>query len=251
MKISRLSGALPDHLQTLIHLDDAEFIQSESPMYDVESNSADACIMELTEVPSNLPELEIAAFLERTVMGEVSTPIPLEDARSVSTDSSRVAVQSESFGITPVSSEEEADVVILTRAWAEELCPGQEFHPVDPDMVVPAPGQGTAVILCRKGDSETIRTLRGLDHRPTRITVTVERGIQHLSGLGPLSPLGICAELEGMQLRVRCFNRLPDGSERRVDCCLFVDYVMDDLLDLAEYLNGKRSETLSSQSATY
>lgn len=251
MIISRLPGILSDHLQTRVDLEGLEFVQSECPMYDVESGSADACIMDLTEVPSNLPELEIVAFLERTAMGEVSTPVSLEDAGTVSTDSSRVAVQSECFGITPVPPDADSDAVLLTRAWTEALAPESLFHPVDPDIVVPAPGQGTAVVLCRKGDEEAIRVLRRLDHRPTRITVTVERGIQHLSGLGPLSPLGVCAELEGMQLRVRCFNRLPDGSERRVDCCLFVDYVMDDLLDIAEYLNGKRSETLYSPSAMY
>ena len=247
MIITRNIGGIPELLQTLVRLNDAEFMESESPIHDVETGAADACLMELPDVPQNLGDLEIVTFLERTVPGEVSHPAPVEEADSVCTDCDRISAQMDSAG-RPLSRD---GVRICTRAWAEALHPEGGLHPVDPDILVPAPGQGTAVILCRKDDGSTRSILRRLDHRPTRITVTVERGIQHLSGLGPLSPLGVLAELEGMQLRVRCFNLLPDGTERRIDCCIFVDYVMDDLLGMAEYLNGKRSEALFCESAMY
>ena len=68
----------------------------------------------------------------------------------------------------------------------------------------------------------------------------VERGIMKMMGAGCSSPVGINAEADGDTVRVRAVSYGYSDVPRRVERELSVDYVMDELLDIAEYLTARR-----------
>jgi hydroxymethylbilane synthase len=119
------------------------------------------------------------------------------------------------------------------------LGPTDDVFPVDADVLVPAATQGVVSAVCRKDDHAVLEALGRLEHRPTRIEIGAERGILRMMGAGPFSPAGVSASIEDVFVHVKAVSYICD-EPRRVDEYLMPDYVMDDLLGIAEYLNGKR-----------
>ena len=114
-----------------------------------------------------------------------------------------------------------------------------DVFPIDVDILVPAATQGVVSAVCRKDDQAVLQALGRLEHRPTRIEIGAERGILRMMGAGPFSPVGVSATIEDVFVHVKAVSYVCD-EPRRVDEYLMPDYVMDDLLGIAEYLNGKR-----------
>ena len=114
------------------------------------------------------------------------------------------------------------------------------MHVLDKTRFIPAPAQGAIAVECRKSDDATRIALQRLDDMPTRIATGVERGIMKLMGAGCSSPVGINATVEGDMVRVRAVSYDYTEEPRRVETVLPCDYIMDELLDIAEYLTGKR-----------
>ena len=114
------------------------------------------------------------------------------------------------------------------------------MHVLDKGSFVPAPAQGAIAVECRKDDADVVAALRKLDHMPTRIAVGVERGIMKLMGAGCSSPVGINAVVDGDVVHVRAVSYGYTDEPRRVEKDLPCDYVMDELLDIADYLTGRR-----------
>jgi len=72
----------------------------------------------------------------------------------------------------------EFDAIILALAGLRRL--GKESvvsQVLDPDVMLPAVGQGALGIACREDDDETKRRLASLDHEASRFAVTAERGL--------------------------------------------------------------------------
>ena len=111
---------------------------------------------------------------------------------------------------------------------------------LDKSQFVPAPAQGAIAVECRMDDDETRRALQKLDDRPTRTAVGVERGIMKLMGAGCSSPVGINAVVDGDVVHVRAVSYGYTDEPRRVEKDLPIDYVMDELLDISDYLTGRR-----------
>ena len=132
------------------------------------------------------------------------------------------------------------DAIILAKAGLDRMGIERPMHVLDKEVFVPAPAQGAIAVECRKDDDETRRALQKLDHMPTRIATGVERGIMKLMGAGCSSPVGINATVEGDSVHVRAVSYGYADEPRRVETDLPCDYVMDELLDIAEYLTGKR-----------
>ena len=86
----------------------------------------------------------------------------------------------------------------------------------------------------------TLEAVRRLDDWRTRLETGVERGIMKMMGAGCSSPVGINAEADGDTVRVRAVSYGYSEVPRRVERELSVDYVMDELLDIAEYLTARR-----------
>ena len=88
------------------------------------------------------------------------------------------------------------DGMILARAGLVRL--GLEeviAEVIDPEVMVPAVGQGALAIECREGDARVARLLRPIEHRPTHITSEAERAfLRQLEG-GCQAPIGAWATL--------------------------------------------------------
>ncbi|MBI5090659.1 MAG: hydroxymethylbilane synthase [Actinobacteria bacterium] len=73
------------------------------------------------------------------------------------------------------------EVLDLTHLIADEL---------DPQVFVPAIGQGCVAVECGDGDEHTATLLRSIDHGPTRDAVTTERAFLATLGSGCSLPVG-------------------------------------------------------------
>jgi len=85
----------------------------------------------------------------------------------------------------------ETDVLILAVAGLTRLgLAGRIGQIVPPEVVPPAPGQGSLAIQCRTDDAVTRSWLAQLDDPATRVAVETERAFLHASGGGCRAPIG-------------------------------------------------------------
>lgn len=96
----------------------------------------------------------------------------------------------------------------LTRLGRAELIAQR----LDPDDMVPAPGQGALAVQARAG-SRFAGLAAGIDDPAIRVLVTAERLLMAETGSGCRSALGALATWHGDQIRLRVF--VADGEERR------------------------------------
>ncbi|MCG5534146.1 hydroxymethylbilane synthase [Halorhodospira sp. 9621] len=82
-----------------------------------------------------------------------------------------------------------------------------------PEQSLPAVGQGALGIECREGDERVMKLVEGLNHEPTRIRISAERGMNaRLEGSCQV-PIGGYAELDGDEVHLRGLVGAVDGSE--------------------------------------
>jgi len=84
---------------------------------------------------------------------------------------------------------------------------------LDPEIVLPAPGQGALALEVRLGDDLAEELAYSLNHRETQLRVTAERAFLARLGAGCLAPAGALAYLEEGELRLEGVVASPDGSE--------------------------------------
>jgi hydroxymethylbilane synthase len=107
-----------------------------------------------------------------------------------------------------------ADAIVLAAAGLARLGlapPGTE--PLDPEISVPAPGQGALALEVRTDRAEVLELLASLDDPASRDCLLAERAA--LAGLGGdcLAPVGAFAAPVGDgRLRLDAFVAAPDGS---------------------------------------
>lgn len=218
----------------------------------------DCSVNSLKDIPIDMDKrLRIAAMFPRDSPEDVILPCPLEDlpkGAKVGTSSvRRVEMLKEArpdLEIVPLRGnihtrldrldKGDFDAIVLAKAGLDRMGIDRPMAVLDKKRFIPAPAQGVIAVECRADDDATANAIRKLDDRDSRIAVGAERGIMKLMGAGCSSPVGIHAEVEGMEVHVMAVSYGYSDEPRRVDTMLPVDYVMDDLLDIAEYLTGKR-----------
>ena len=84
---------------------------------------------------------------------------------------------------------------------------------LDPEIVLPAPGQGALALEVRLGDDLAEELAYSLNHRETQLRITAERAFLARLGAGCLAPAGALAYLEEGELRLEGVVASPDGSE--------------------------------------
>jgi len=84
---------------------------------------------------------------------------------------------------------------------------------LDPEIVLPAPGQGALALEVRLGDDLAEELAYSLNHRETQLRVAAERAFLARLGAGCLAPAGALAYLEEGELRLEGVVAAPDGSE--------------------------------------
>lgn len=218
----------------------------------------DVSVNSLKDIPITVTDgLTIGAIFERDAVEDVILPMPIGDlpeGARVGTSSIRRQHLLKEFrpdlDVVPLRGnihtrmskldEGEYDAIVLAKAGLDRMGIERPMFVLDKERFIPAPAQGVIAVECRKDDRETLSVISGLSHTPTRLAVSAERGIMKLMGAGCSSPVGINAEVVGDMIRVIAVSYLSDDEVRRVDELIPLDFVMDEILGIAEYLVGKR-----------
>jgi len=116
--------------------------------------------------------------------------------------------------------EGEIDAVLLSAAGLDRLGlqpPGMVRIP--PELMMPAPAQGTIAVQVRTEDRGTTAIAARIDDHATRLTTGVERMLLHALHGGCRIPLGAFATLDGDTLHLRARLLTPNGAT----CLEFAD----------------------------
>lgn len=218
----------------------------------------DCSVNSLKDIPIDVnKELMVVAVFPRDADEDVILPCPLEDLpQGARVGTASVRREKQLHEVRPDLEivnlrgnihtrlqrldDGDFDAIILAKAGLDRMGIDRPMHVLDKTRFIPAPAQGAIAVECRKSDDATRIALQRLDDMPTRIATGVERGIMKLMGAGCSSPVGINATVEGDMVRVRAVSYDYTEEPRRVETVLPCDYIMDELLDIAEYLTGKR-----------
>lgn len=225
-------------------------------------NEIDCSVNSLKDIPIDMdPDLVIGAMFERDDPRDVILPCPLEDlpeGAKVGTASVRreniLREIRPDLVIEPLRGNihtrlerldnGDFDAIILAKAGLDRMGIERPMHVLDDSVFIPAPAQGIIAVECRKDDDETRRMVSKLDSRASRLMAGAERGIMKLMGAGCSSPVGINAKLNGDSIHIDAVSYGYTEEPRHVSKDIPVDYVMDELLDIAEYLTAKRDSIL-------
>lgn len=105
------------------------------------------------------------------------------------------------------------DAILLARAGLVRLGrEGEATEVLEPDVLLPAPGQGAIALECRVDDVETAAAIAPLHHAPTASAVQAERAFLAALHGGCNVPLGAHAVLTDGSLRLRGLVAREDGS---------------------------------------
>lgn len=105
------------------------------------------------------------------------------------------------------------DAVVLAYAGLRRI--GRDSavtHVLQPEQVLPAPGQGALAVECRSDDTELVAALALLDHAPSRWAVTAERSLLAALEAGCTAPVGALAQVSGGRLSLEAVAAATDGS---------------------------------------
>lgn len=112
--------------------------------------------------------------------------------------------------------EGEVDAAILAMAGLRRLClTAQVTQIIEPDVSLPAVGQGALGIECRAGDEEVSALLRATHDPETATAVACERGVLLAAEGSCQLPIAAFAERAEGRLRLRAMLANPDGSNAR------------------------------------
>jgi hydroxymethylbilane synthase len=193
----------------------------------------DLAVHSMKDVPFQLPEgIDFAAVPEREDPRDafISNGPKLEElpvAASIGTSSLRrqVQIRHRFAGLNLVTlrgnvdtrlrklAAREFDGIILAVAGLKRLgYEGRIVQILEDDIMLPAVGQGALGIVCRSRDDATRRFLEALDHTPTRIAVTAERGLLRALGGSCQVPIAGQAKIAGDLLRIKGLIASLDGT---------------------------------------
>ena len=105
------------------------------------------------------------------------------------------------------------DALLLAAAGLHRLgLDGRIAEYLDPDIVMPAPGQGAIAIEARAADARVLDLLAAVDHGPTHLATMAERAC--LAGLegGCQVPVGVLGSWKGQRLSLAATVTSLDGG---------------------------------------
>ncbi|CAN5682199.1 hydroxymethylbilane synthase [soil metagenome] len=112
--------------------------------------------------------------------------------------------------------EGEADAIVLARAGLVRLgIADRATEILEPEVSLPAVGQGALGIEARTGDTRVLALLAAVHHLPTAIAVAAERGVLRALEGDCKTPIGAYAVEDHGELWLRAFVSEPDGSRHR------------------------------------
>jgi len=109
---------------------------------------------------------------------------------------------------------EELDGVLLAAAGLARLgLAPAHVQPLDPDVFVPAVGQGVLAVESRADDRRVRSLLEPVDHAPTRAAAAAERACLAALGASCNSPVAAHATLDGAALKMIALVASDDGRK--------------------------------------
>jgi hydroxymethylbilane synthase len=191
----------------------------------LEEGRADIAVHSLKDVPMELPEgFALACVMEREdprdalVSNRFASLDELPQGAVVGTSSLRRVVLLRSLRpdlkIEPLRGnldtrlrkldEGQYDAIVLAAAGLKRLGLGQRIRQVfEPELMLPAAGQGALGIEVRAGRSDLLTLLAPMAHQPTWLAVAAERAVSRAMGGSCSMPLAAFATLSGEQLQLR------------------------------------------------
>jgi hydroxymethylbilane synthase len=204
------------------------------------AEETDLAIHSLKDLPTAEPdELTVAAvpegadprdvILVRPGSFDPSSPLPVKKGSVIGTSSfrrrSQVLAADGTLTVEALRGnintrvrklkERQYDAIILANAGINRIeldLTGLEVHPLDPEVLLPAPAQGALGVQIRRKDRKLFERLQPLNHGETLRRIQAERSFLRAFGGGCHIPLGAHARLEGEDILLRGFIGLPDGS---------------------------------------
>jgi len=116
----------------------------------------------------------------------------------------------------------------------------QEF--IEPEVMLPANGQGAVGIECRSDDHIIKALLAPLEDLPTRQRVLAERAMNRVLEGGCQVPIGSYAIIDGQQLHLRGLVGAVDGSH-------IIEHQLSGLVEQGENLGAQLAEILLAKGA--
>tara|TARA_R110000868_G_scaffold218576_1_gene468972 strand:+ start:116801 stop:117730 length:930 start_codon:yes stop_codon:yes gene_type:complete len=109
----------------------------------------------------------------------------------------------------------EVDAIILAKAGLDRMAWNDKISLVfEPDMMLPAVGQGAVGIECKASDTELLDIIKMVNCEKTFTCVTAEREMSLLLGGNCQTPIaGFCEVTKGHNLRFIAHVTSPDGSK--------------------------------------
>jgi hydroxymethylbilane synthase len=108
----------------------------------------------------------------------------------------------------------EVAALVLAKAGLDRLGRSEAISRVlEPSEMLPAAGQGAIAVLIRQGDAPTARLLAPINHQPTALAVTAERGFLAALGGDCATPIAAHATIHDRVLRLDGALFSSDGSE--------------------------------------
>jgi len=183
------------------------------------TNQADIAVHSLKDLPTAITEgLTIAAIPQREQVSDVmvaskniSSINDLPERAKVGTSSLRRIAQLKHLRsdldcqplrgnvetrVNKVNSGE-YDAIIIAQAGLNRLSMADNISVVmDPEIFVPAPGQGALAIQTRTNDTDLINLLSPIENSSARITTTIERSILSKLHGGCSIPLGVYSQVK-------------------------------------------------------
>ncbi len=193
---------------------------------------ADLAVHSLKDVPVEQPdELVLAAFPERVDVHDVllsrngETFADLKEGSMVGTSSPRRFVQLQAARKdlqfsdlrgnldTRIKKLEQGDydAIVMAAAGMKRLGINFADHaPLPFDICLPAVGQGSLTLECRKDDTETIQIVNSVNHDNTMREVTAERNFLSTLGGGCSMPIAALAKITNGTLQIEGMVGDPD-----------------------------------------
>ena len=105
------------------------------------------------------------------------------------------------------------DAIILASAGLIRLEMEERIRSrIEPEVILPAVGQGAVVIECREGDQEVLALIAPLNHHETSLRVRAERALNNRLEGGCQVPIGSYSVLDGDQIYLRGLVGSVDGK---------------------------------------
>lgn len=192
------------------------------------------------------PRVHMAAVMRRDDLSYLVTPVPLEGLSVGSTVKVCCPVVremlSESYPDLDFTLEDTVHDATVSFPYA--MVPRTQVQALDPLKFIPMAGQGAVAVMCRKDDADTRSLVSRINHPSTRVETSVELSIMKLMGAVNIAPVAVNAVMEGDAIKVRAVSYGYTDEPRRMEGYLPLDFVMDEVLSISEYLVGKRDYIL-------